>query len=441
MTQELRFEITHRYEGIDISDAEFQRLLDAATWKTQPVFLRRGRVARHLLSEPASLAADPHRILDVAKLKGVGVYDPASMGRYRDKILDSFSDEPLPPTTKPLESFATYPHVGISKEGDFCFAYGGMAPVGGILHERALREFRTAQILHEHGVPTIIPLVVIRYLDLDFQGEPMGAVITLSSEPAPYRLSQVQYIAGTQRGKDKNTDAYYDKVLSTLGIEGDYATEVPRLEALRILAKDVGKIVHDFSAAGLYRHSSEWSNFEFDFKRKEIFLTDLDSVRESNELSGDLQALQALRDVGTTVYRLLSKFSTPTALGQYSIKNLLKYDPLKACIAGYFPHAPMERVQAISKKLWAAYIPHLCLLKKHKESIISGWDHERRKSYKMDHDLFYVLSMILLVSTFQESDLGKLYPSDLTEQTLREKAEAFLGERYEYLEYLLQDSI
>jgi len=396
-------------------------------------------VARHLLEEPASPVTMPERKLGVAKLKGVGVYDPASMGRYRDRILDAFSDEPKPPTTKSLHSFATYPHVGISKDGDFIFAYGGVAPVGGILHDRALREFRMARTLYENGVPTIIPLAVIRYKDLMFEGEPMGAVITLSSEPAPYRLAQVQYLAGTQRGKNKDADAYVDRVYRSLGIEGDYATEVPRLQALQILAKEVGRIIHDFSAAGLYRHSSEWSNFDYCFEHKEILLTDLDSVRDLSELSGDLRALQVLRDVGTLVYRFISKFSTPTALGQYTITNLLKYDPLKELLLGYFPDADPAALFAVVRKLWGAYIPHLCLLLKHKDAIVGEWDNDRRKTYKMDHDLFYIMSMILLFPFFRDSDLARLYPSDLTLEGLQEKARSFLGARYEYLQFLMLD--
>lgn len=439
--KQLNYEITHRYEGVNISDAEFDRLISAAVWKTRPVFLRRGRVARHLLEEPATLVSGSSRQLGVAKLKGVGVYDPAALGRYRDKILDSFSDEPQQPTTKPLDSFASYPHVGIGKDGSFCFAYGGVAPVGGILHERALREFNTARILHEHGVPTIIPLVVLRYTDMEFEGKPMGAVITLSSEPEPYRLAQVQYLASVQPEKDPAAYAYYEKVVNTLGIEGDPAEEATRLQATRELARDVGKIVHDFSMAGLYRHSSEWSNFEYCFQHKEVFLTDLDSVREMSELTPELRTLQALRDVGTTVYRLISKFSTPTALGKFTISNLMKYDPLIQLLFGYFPDADKQQLRTIASKLWAAYMPYFCLLNKHKEHITGDWDQERRKSYKMDHDLFYVLSMILLFPIFESSDLGRMYPSDLTQEILLERAGNFLGDRFGYLQFLMGNQL
>jgi hypothetical protein len=437
MSQIMEYEITHRYNGVNISDAEFERLIATATWKTKPEFLRRGRVARHLLQEPASLKNHPARQLTVAKLKGVGVYDPASLGHYRDKILGNYSDEPLPPTTKPLESFVTYPHFGINKEGEYALVYGSLAPIGGIVYERAFNEYRHAQTLYENNIPTIIPLVVIQYKSLEFRGEPMGAVITLSSEHAPYRISEVQYLAATQRGKNKDADAYYDQVCASLEIEGDPSKETVRLQAINILARQIGKIMHDFSVAGLYRYSPEWSNFEYDFSRKTVFLTDLDSVRDLNELSVEQQRLQVLRDLGSLVYRLVAKFGTPSSLDNYTLKNLLKYDPLSECLIGYFSNANEEKIRQISRKLWNAFVPYLFLLKKHRNAIQSNWSSERRRSYKMDHDLFYILAITSLYPLFQNSDLACQYPSSLTQEQLMQMAERYLGERYEYFEYLL----
>jgi len=57
----------------------------------------------------------------------------------------------------------------------------------------------------------------------------------------------------------------------------------------------------------------------------------------------------------------------------------------------------------------------------------------------MDHDLFYILALTTLYPLFQKSDIFKLYPSGLTEEKLLEKAKIYLGERYEYLLYLLDD--
>jgi hypothetical protein len=55
----------------------------------------------------------------------------------------------------------------------------------------------------------------------------------------------------------------------------------------------------------------------------------------------------------------------------------------------------------------------------------------------MDHDLFYILAITALYPFFQKSALSKQYPFDLSQADLMAKAERYLGERYEYLEYLL----
>nr|VFJ48426.1 MAG: hypothetical protein BECKFM1743C_GA0114222_100597 [Candidatus Kentron sp. FM]VFJ50130.1 MAG: hypothetical protein BECKFM1743A_GA0114220_100806 [Candidatus Kentron sp. FM]VFK08087.1 MAG: hypothetical protein BECKFM1743B_GA0114221_100597 [Candidatus Kentron sp. FM] len=439
MTRTLAYELTHRYDGVTISDAEFDRLLGAASWRTQPEFLRRGRVARHVLQDPARLENGPEeRRLTVAKLKGVGVYDPAALGKYRDRILGEFSDEPLPPTTRPLDSFATYPHMGIDGQGEYTLAYGAVAPVGGIVYERALREYRNARTLYEHNIPTIIPLAVLKYKDLVFKDQPMGAVITLSSEPSPYRLAEVQYLAATQRGKDPQADAYYDRVVASLGVDGDPGSETVRLRAINILSRQIGRLMHDFSLAGLYRYSPEWSNFEYSFQHKEVFLTDLDSVRDLDELSPENQRLQVLRDLGSLIYRLVAKFGTPSALDQYRLDNLLSHDPLAETLLGYFHASEVteNEIRAVSRKLWNAFIPHLFLLKKHRAAIQHQWSSERRRSYKMDHDLFYILTIGLLYPLFEKDVLAAKFPFDLSQDALMAKAERYLGERYEYLAYL-----
>lgn len=185
MSQQLEFEITHRFEKIEIEESVFDDLIAAASWKRTPRFIKRGRSSRETLEIPAFVKTMPELKLSFAKLKGVGVFDPESQGRYRDKILDEFNDKPMPPTIKPLDSFVSYPHIGFDKEGEYTIAYGALAPVGGILHSRAFLEYKNAQILLEAGVPTIVPLATIRYKNLEFKGQPMGAVITLSSEPTP----------------------------------------------------------------------------------------------------------------------------------------------------------------------------------------------------------------------------------------------------------------
>lgn len=437
--QTLDYTITHRFSGLEISDQEWETLIGLASWQRIPEFPRRGRMAWHILEEPASLVNNPNYKLRAAKLKGVGAWNPPDTSRHRDPLLDSFTEVPIPPTTKPLDSFATYPHFGFNQEGEYTFVYSDPAPVGGILHNRALLEYQSAKTLVEKGVPTIVPVAVIQYGDnYRFLDKPMGAVISLVPDTAPHRLSEVQFGSAVHRGTNPGADQYYDRIRESLGIEGDPSSETTRLATIKILARKIGKGMADFTMAGLYRYSPEWSNFDYDFERGEVLFTDLDSTRHMEDIPAEFRTLQALRELGSVVYRTVAKFSTPAVLGTYTLTNLLKYDPLFELIRGYFPNATEEEVKPITNKLWNCFIPYLFLLKKYQQEIENDWSKERRRSYKMDHDLFYILAMTSLYPLFRNSEIFRLYPSSLTEKDLMQKAEVYLGERYEYFLYLLE---
>lgn len=106
-TQTLDYTITHRFPGLDISDRQLSTLIGLASWQSIPEFPRRGRMAWHILETPAALVTNPDYKLRAAKLKGVGAWNPPDTSRHRDPLLDSFTEVPIPPTTKPLDSFAT----------------------------------------------------------------------------------------------------------------------------------------------------------------------------------------------------------------------------------------------------------------------------------------------------------------------------------------------
>ena len=439
MTRELAIEVTHRYDGVEIDDQTFKQLLDAVAWRRTPRFIARGRASREELATPAFARKRPEQALRFAKVKGVGVYDPAKFGKHRDKILGEFSDEPRQPTDLRLGWSSTYPHIGFNQQGEYTIAYGKPAPVGGILHDRAWLEYRNAELLLEHDIPSIVPLAVIRYTDKQFEGQPTGAVITLSPNRLSWRLSEVLYLASCRPGHDAEGDSFYRAVLESLGVAGDPNAETVRLEAVNILSRKIGKVMRDFAVAGLYRHSSEWSNYEYDFDAKEPVFTDLDSTLLLSELPRAMQTLQVLRDFATVAYRLVAKFATPTNLGAYTLDNILHYDPMLEVLIGYFPELPRADLNQVSKKLWNAFIPHFFLLQRHRDAIVANeWSAERRRSYKMSHDLFYVLTVTLLFPLFERTALGQQYGSSVDLPGLMARAERYLQDRYQYFTYLLR---
>lgn len=439
MSQKIKYKITHQFSDVDIDTNDFKKLLAILGWEKVPPFKQPGRTAWYTLEEDAAVKALPTQNLKAAKIKGIGFWNPRPKGKIYSGVLAKLnSEEPTPPTTDTLTSMLTFPHFGFDKNGAYIIAYSSAAPIGGILHGRALLEYRSAEILLAHGVPTMIPFMVVSYEDAyQFNGKPMGVVINLSPEADTVRLSCVQYGKAVHRGQDAAADAYFDKICYSLGVKGEPALETTRLQVISLLARKIGKLVHDFSAAGLYRYSSEWSNFEYNFGTKEVFLTDLDSTLELKNVPTALRLLQIMRDLGTAVYRLVVKFGFPTILKEYTLHNLLTYDPLTELLTGYFPETPYDEVEAISQRLWNAFIPHWFLLKKHEATINGDWTRPQRQTYKMDHDLFYILTMTLTFPLFKASDLFEKYPSDLTMEDMLQKAETFLGDRYEYFLHLL----
>ncbi|MFK7906071.1 MAG: SET domain-containing protein-lysine N-methyltransferase [Chitinophagales bacterium] len=439
ISKKINYKITHQFEEVEISSQDLKHLLAILRWEEVPPFKQPGRTAWYELQEDASVSTLPNQALRAAKIKGIGFWNPKPEGKIHSGVLAKLnSEEPTPPTTDVLTSMLTFPHIGFGKDGEYMIAYSKAAPIGGILHERALLEYESAKILMENGVPSTIPFMVISYEgEYEFKGKPMGVVVNLSPEADTVRLSIFQYGQAVHHGQDATADAYFDKICNSLGITGQRHLETTRLQVMNLLARKIGALLHDFSAAGLYRYSSEWSNFEYNFGTKEVFLTDLDSTLKLKDLPVNMRPLQVLRDFGTAAYRLIAKFGFPTILNEYTLDNLLTYDPLAELLTGYFPNAPFDQIEPISQHLWNAFIPHWFLLKKHETDINGDWSRPRRQTYKMDHDLFYILAISQVFPLYLQSDLFKKYPTDLTMEDMLQKAENFLGDRYEYFLYLL----
>lgn len=439
----LAYEITHIYDGIQISEQELRRLIDIASWNEKvPHFEAPGRVAWENLEEPVSLKADPERQFLVAKLKGVGVYNPPLEKKYSGVILEQYDEKPSHPTTLTWKDLVTYPHFGIADDGNYKFAYSHPAPIGGILHERALAEYSVAKKMLEAGISSVVPLAVIKYDDFYFRGKQMGAVITLSVSKSHLRASEALWGTAVNRGKNPQADAYYDDMRATLGVEGDPADETTRLETMRLIAGRIGKLMRQFSLAGFYRYSGEWSNYQFSAETNELLFIDLDSSRvmADDKLPDFRQSLEAIRDLATAIYRSTAKLAYPTVVDKYTLSNLLKYNPIFELLRNYFPEAAEEDLQQVSRKLYNFFIPYWFLLKKYRDPIYNvEWDRERRKTYKMDHDLFYILVITSLFPIFEASALGKKYPACPDQATLLQRAKDHLGDRYEYFLYLLND--
>ncbi len=432
-------ELTHFFEQVEIPEDEMENLLKIASWQIEPQFPYPGRTAWHVLEKPAFLKSDKTRKYYAAKLKGVGVWNPGNAHLYSGvhHRQGASSEAPIPPTTEEYKFTASIAHMGFTECGCFEEVHSEPAPFGGILHRRAVQEFENASRLLACGVPAVTPLFVAKLPDCyKFMNQDMGIVCVMSEEAKPYRLHLIHFGEGELTEPEHK---YYTELRQAIGISGDISDEDTRLRVINALVRQIGKRMHDFSAAGLYRYSGGWEDLQFCIEKKELFLVDLDSSRCLSELPSCTRSLQMLRDISSSIHKLLNTFYYPTVMDKYTFSNLVAYDPIAAMLSAYFPASKDKKIKKASKLYWDYFAPHLFMMKRYKDQVLGDCEGERRKSYKMDDDIFYTLSILALFPLYCESDLNSIYPSECTLEDLRGRARVFLGERYQYLSYLLAD--
>lgn len=426
---ELSCEVVKKYENVEIDDASMSRLLDMAAWRTEPIFESPGRTAWVRLDKPALVKNRPGVPYHAAKMKGVGLWNPEGF-LHTGVQMGERKAEKIPPTTENYAPMTALRHVGINADGEFFETTSNPAPFGGILEDRAALEYENARVLTEAGVPSIAPLVVLRY-PLKFDGKQMGAVITLSTEPRPFR-AHVDYI--DEQGKAGKE--YYLSVFKMLGFNGDPSEAIVRWQAFASLSRRTGKLMHDFAQSGLYRYASQLENLHFDVERDELFLTDLDSSRKLSELPQGVPALQILRDASSALHKLAWRLHYFVMLDRWRLSAARKTDPMAEFVAGYFPGASTTQIDEALRPLWRHVVPHLYLRKRHR-SAMAGWDRERLRTYEVDRDMFYALAMLALLPLYDGTKLGDRYFKNLDRESLREKWGRFLGgEKLEYLDWL-----
>jgi len=437
----LTYEITHLYEDINISETELRRLLDIASWNNaMPTFPETGRSAWEYLKEPVSLKSRPSHQFLAAKLKGVGFYNPASGRKFRGVISKDTRDLPIPPTTQSLDKKA-FAHVGITEEGGFRYVWGSAPPIGGIVHSRAIRGFKVSKQLAKAGVPSIVPLAVIKYgEELTFNGQPMAAFIALSEGKSPLRAEEVfTGEAISAPGTNAEVDAFYKEICSIYNTEYKPKSEVARLKLMVKMAKNIGQALKRFHAAGLYRHNNDWSNYQYSLETQNIAFTDLDSsqLMEENQLSPIQQTFESLRDVASAVYWLVEGLEHPPVLEKYSLANMLKYNPILALLEGYFSLTNSKELRRLSEHFYQAFATNWFLMKKHQEEMMSEpWEFKRIRSLKLDKNFYYIYVATCLTPIMERFAPAKGYSGQTPESILLQRAELFLEDKYEHFLFL-----
>jgi hypothetical protein len=369
-----------------------------------------------------------------AKLKGVGLCNPVDAHPYPPLTGVSHSSSVQKPSTEEFLSRRQSWHFGFTASGEFELEHSAAAPIGGMLHSRAEREFQAASELYQQNVPVTVPLAVVKYDNMTFQGNPMGAVVTLGYDPYPFRCSNVIFGCDAARKPLKH---YCDSLLDRL-CGGAGEDKARCIDVLTTMASKFGQRMRAFSSCGLYRHSGGLDNFLYSESCNAVILTDLDSSRPLSELSDNVKVLQILRDLGSVLYKFIDRFSHPIVLSRFQPADLLAADPLAAALVGFFGDHVSSAAKEISAKLSSLWL----VAARSGES----FGHSSRGETALqcyvhsNMDLFYAAVIVLTFPLLQQCDLAEQYPYSLTSDHLMRLSENLLHHRLAGLRFLLDYS-
>lgn len=350
---------------------------------------------------PVSSAVSPVRSL---KLKGVG------LGTVHG---------PAPPSTEPYQDRLMPEHVGITYDGRFCLQSSESAPLGGMFLDRALREYRNAEILHRAGCPSTTPIAVFRYegLECDWQpGRPLGVAVTGGPTLEPLRVCGLMV-------SDPEADDIYGRacaeLLSSWGPD--------RSSALRRVAVEAGRTLRDFHEAGLYRHPSYPTNYLFDPQADRISLLDLDSSRELSECEPVRRPLEVLRDVAGGVFNLGRIFLDPWVAERFPPDSLARAGMFRAFVASYF--ADTELPNMILERFEEHYFSQYEQVYARRQEITStAIGEEILQSLWLDRKFCYGTVVADLSPVYNSSSLSEKYPFLIDTAEISKNAVAFFSE-------------
>ncbi len=419
----LDFEVLARYPGVELSDIFHHRILDIISWRTTPQFPRPGRTAWVPFPEIASICNGSPSIA-AAKIKGVGLWNPSSWIRSNEVHSSHICDNPIQPLIEDYAYVRSQYHFRVCDDGTFTSAVSERAPLGGITVTRAFNEYNNAALLFEQSASTIRPYLLVRYKSMPtFAGDSLGAVVTLHTDSSPCRLN-VSHMNSAYLSQEERE--YLARIYDTFGL----SLGGSRYELLNLLGRSIGRVLRQFAEAGLCRHSGGWDNYLFCPAGRSAVLTDLDSSVGVRHFPRDVQCLHLLRDLGSTIYKLLNKIYHPSGIADFSARHLLHYDPIASILSGYFPEVDPDQIMEASNALWTLFLPHFNNMKKVPLQTISTWSSDRRRSYKMDQDMFMSFFLIKAFGLFTCSTLKIKYESGITIEQVHHSAERYLEDRY-----------
>jgi hypothetical protein len=381
-------QIVHCSETVRDSRALATRFLDLVEWRVPPAFAEQGRTSWSTPPAPIDCAASVTGQLRAFKLKGAGLCDAAGAVRPPD-VDRSFRQ--------------SNQHVGIDEAGQFRMLTPEESPLGGIFLDRAEAEYRNAAALVAVRCPSIVPIAVYRYTELDCPwqpGRPLGAVLTASP------------VADDRR--------------ATVLFEADVEQRLPTIEAM---AREYGRSLRLLHEAGLFRHNGYPSNYLFPPQLRTVVLVDLDSCRSLAECGPVRRPLEILRDIAGGFFNLGAAVLKPDWAHRFAPAELIAHDPFGAFLRGYFGYeAPAG--SSIVSSFHEHLLPRLAGIRGALGQRYPSTEARRGalRGFRMNRRQVYATLMADLVEPYQESALSLRIPLELKPAEVRQRATAFVGD-------------
>lgn len=245
------------------------------------------------------------------------------------------------------------PHYGFDDKGNAIKVFSDIAPFGGIVLSKAIREYDNFDLLSRNNVSTLFPLAVIEYESLLFEQEKLAVIMALCTEKFPLRMYRLLWPA--ERLSKTECD-YYNFLLKKEEIDGNIFQFKARAELIQKLATKYTSEIRKFSECGLYIHSGGWSNIQYNSQINNIVLVDLDSSRCINRKQYSMRNLYAIRDFISNMYRLLISLYNPNIISQYNEDIIRDKNYIFYLLAGFFSNESIEVLMNVSDDILDFYI-------------------------------------------------------------------------------------
>lgn len=330
----MKVEKVEQNEKIILNSYDMEQILDIAEFRKRGINFSEGRTCYYILKYPIVHNGISYHSV---KIKGCGFYSEG-----KDVIL---------PGEKAF--VRNEPHYGFDEYANAIEVYSDIAPFGGMVLSKAEREYKNFKILLENEVSTLLPVMLLKYKELSFNGERLGAVVSLCTERHPFRMYRLLWRSELISCEEEN---YYNQILRSEGIRGNISNFQDKIKLIQRLSVKYTSEIHKFSDAKLFIHSGGWSNIQYNLQSHNIVLVDLDSSREMNEEVIRFYDLYTKRDLVSNIYRLLISLYNPNVISQFDQQNLMETNFVYYLLEGYFPESPELRVREVADEIMKFYI-------------------------------------------------------------------------------------